>query len=290
MSRIVLIAGVLAAASYAGCHRPGSAPVSPGGASGSKAEQARKQVEALAVRVVTNVASAQVKAGQKAEKGDSTLGKAISVGRVVAVLVIEQLATELAASTKPTAASPPPAPVAQAQPKPQSQPRTAPRPGSPPALKIRVSSAVPHANEADAEEDVLKVAQDALEKRLAELDPPVKYRPSVNELKNEFIRASTRGLRDPDPAIQAELAEQGINTRFLHVEYDIEVSTDQLRELRTRDRLSDSLRVLATLSAITLAGFLFLRLDEWTRGHLTRVIAIGATVLAAGAAAALYLV
>jgi hypothetical protein len=40
------------------------------------------------------------------------------------------------------------------------------------------------------------------------------------------------------------------------------------------------------LAAVALAGFLFLRADEWTKGYLTSWLAIAAVVLAGGAAAA----
>ena len=42
--------------------------------------------------------------------------------------------------------------------------------------------------------------------------------------------------------------------------------------------------------AFALAGFLFLRADEWTRGYLTTWLALCAAVLAGGAAAALVFV
>ena len=73
--------------------------------------------------------------------------------------------------------------------------------------------------------------------------------------------------------------------RRVDVEYDVEVTADQVRHLRTRDRLGDTLRVFGGLSVIALAGFLFLRADEWTKGYLTRWLAMAAVLLAGGTAA-----
>ena len=78
--------------------------------------------------------------------------------------------------------------------------------------------------------------------------------------------------------------------RRIDVEYDVEVTADQVRHLRTRDRVGDTLRVFGALAAVALAGFLFLRADEWTKGYLTYWLAMAAVLLAGGATAALYFV
>ena len=88
---------------------------------------------------------------------------------------------------------------------------------------------------------------------------------------------------------QLHLSPEEIDRR-VNVEYDVEVTADQVRHLRTRDRLGDTLRVFGGLSVIALAGFLFLRADEWTKGYLTRWLAMAAVLLAGGTAAALYFV
>ena len=46
-----------------------------------------------------------------------------------------------------------------------------------------------------------------------------------------------------------------------------------VRELRTRDRIVSALRVFGVVTAVALAGFLFLRLDEWSKGYLTSWLA-----------------
>ncbi len=167
--------------------------------------------------------------------------------------------------------------------------RTSYRPGALAVVKARAVSALAYSNETDADEDALVVAADAIQRKLAELDPPVAYHPSPTEVKNEFVRRDTRTVRQPDAAERAELEQYKIDPNRVYVEYDVEVSADQVRDLRTRDRVADATRLLGLLTAVAVAGFLFLRLDDRTGGYLTRWLAIGALALASGAAVGLYL-
>ena len=97
-------------------------------------------------------------------------------------------------------------------------------------------------------------------------------------------------MRGLNPAEKEMFAKYEIKGNPVYVEYDVEVTADQVRELRTRDRVGSSLRIFGAIAAVALAGFLFLRLDEWTKGYLTRWLAIAAVLLAGGTAAALYFV
>ncbi len=283
MSRLLLIAGLLAAFGVAGCAGR-SAPQS-GGARGSKPDEARKQAELLTVNVVNGVAAAEAKVQSRAK---STFGDLFGKLRLAnaALAAAQDISTPSKTTpATPTATSTPPA---------KQQPAPRPRLTSAPAIKELVASSQPAVSEADADEDALTVAQDTIERRLAELDPPVRYRPSVNELKNEFLRRDSRTVQHPKPEQLKELVNTGLDPKLapnlVSVEYEIIVSADQVRELRTRDRLADGMRIIGLLTAVSLAGFGFLRLDQWTRGHLTRWLAIGAAALAGGAAAALYFV
>ncbi|MCE9563770.1 MAG: hypothetical protein K8U57_17145 [Planctomycetes bacterium] len=175
------------------------------------------------------------------------------------------------------------------QPAPKPMARIPYRPGALAVVKVHATSAYPSPNEADADEDALNVAAEAVSRKLAELDPPVAYHPSATEMKNEFVRRDTRLVRAPDASERAELEMYKIDTNRVYVEYDAEVTADQVRDLRTRDRVADVTRLLGVLTAAAIAGFLFLRLDEWTGGYLTRWLAIGALALASGAAVGLYL-
>jgi len=290
MPRRLLIAGLLAAL-VVGCN---ARPPAPGGAQGSKPDQARRQAESLALNAVTGAAKAQAQTNPSLTRGGTGwLGK---------LALAPTAAVGGANTTAPPAADPgvgpAPAPPASGQAAPQAappkappQPKANPRPGSPPVIKERVVSSLPYATEAEAEEDAVNAACDLVARRFAELDPPVRgYRPSANELKNEFMRRETRTARPPDADERERFAKNGITGNLVYVEFDVEVTADQVRELRTRGRLGDALRVFGAVATAALAGFLFLRADERTKGYLTRWLAAGAVLLAGGVAAALYFV
>ncbi len=249
--RVLMIGGFLGVLALVGCNRP--APP-PGGAQNSRAELARSRAEALSVTVAAGAA------GGPPAKGVQF----VSVQR------------------PPLGRPAPPAPKPAAQ-------RPAFRSGALPAIKAHVASTLPYPAETDADEDALTVAADTVQRRLAELDPPVAYRPTTTEVKNEFVRRDTRTVHGPDANERAELEQNKIDPNRVYVEYDVEVSADQVRDLRTRERVIDGTRFLGLLAATAVAGFLFLRLDEWTGGYLTRWLAIGALALACGAAVGLYL-
>jgi hypothetical protein len=177
--------------------------------------------------------------------------------------------------------------VISVAPKGPPAPKSPPRPGSPPVVRERVASTVPYASEAEADEDAIAQACALVAQKMAELDPPIEYRPSPGEVRSEFLRKDSRTVRPPTPEEKQKLAEAGIAGDRVFVEYDVEVTANQVRELRSQDRVSAALRVLGVLFALALAGFLFLRADEWTKGYLTSWLALAAVTLAGGAAAAL---
>ncbi|HEV3384554.1 MAG TPA: hypothetical protein VG097_07040 [Gemmata sp.] len=288
--------GALVFVLAAGCSSRAPKEPPTGGAQGSKAERARKQAEGLALNVVNGAAKSQAKAIPsltRREKG--------GVGGLFNNISPQDIA-QIKSGTSPHVPSTPakPEPVsAPAFPSPPPQiiaaidplePKSPPRPGSPAVIRERIASSAPYQSEAEAEADVLNVAQYTIERSMAELDPPVKYRPSINEIKSEFIRKDSRATRQPNEKQMEDYAKNGISSKWYSVEYDIEVTADQIRELRTRDRITNAFRVIAGLTFLALSCFLFLRADEWTKGYLTRWLACGVAALVVGAAVALFLV
>ena len=253
-----------------GCARSAPLPQHGGGSTASKADKARKDSEALALNAVNGAANAQAQAVPGAARHDRGVQFNVRIG---------PNKTEPGAKgpVGPPSAPPPP-PVATA-------PKSTPRPGSAAVVRERVVSAVA-ATESEAETDALAQACDLVARKLGELDPPVRYKPSAAEVKAEFLRKDSRTARPPDAEQRELFAGAGITGNLVYVEYDVEVTADQVRELRSQERAGAALRVLGMLVAIALAGFLFLRADEWTKGYLTSWLAIAAVVLAGGAAAA----
>lgn len=259
-------------------------PPPAGGATGSKAEKARRDAEAVALQSVNGAATSQANAVPELAVHrsikDRIFGKNVPPkgGTPPAPVTVQ------AQTPAPPAPPEPPAVVVKEKPKPKALPRPG---GAPLVVRERVVSIVPYATEADAEEDALEQAREVVEKKLADLDPPVRHKVSVNEVRNEFLRKDSRTVRPPDAEEERTLNQYGVTGNLVYVEYDVEVTADQVRELRTQERVGVALRFLGMLTAVALAGFLFLRADEWTRGYLTSWLALGAVALAGGAAAAL---
>jgi len=263
-------------------------PTPAGGATSSKAEKAPKDAEALALSAVIGAGDAQAKAvPASAHRGPVEVNFAnirldltpkgtgpVDDGKGVAQ------DTKKGVGPVSVAAKGPPTP------------KLAPRPGPAPVIRERVVSAISYATEAEAEEDALAQARDVVEQKLLALDPPVRHKPSISEVKAEFIRKDSRTVRQPDADEKEKevLAGYGMSDNRVFVEYDVEVTAEQVRELRSQERVAAGMRVLGVVVAVALAGFLFLRADEWTKGYLTHWLALGAALLAGGAAAVLIFV
>lgn len=265
------VVAVAVCAALAGC-RAEVSPSRPGGANNSRAESARKLAEANALKAVTEVAAKQAKlAPEVAQSKPGLVSKAFSI----------LTGAPVAANPAPPVVVPPPAISA----KDSFAPRSAPRPGSPVLIRERVCSAFPHHTAKEAEEDALDKAREVIDQKLRELDPPISYLPSTGEVWTEFVRTDSRTVRGLSPEEKDAL---GSNTALVYVEYDIEITADQVRELRAQGRIALGLKVLVALTGVALAGYLFLRADERTKGYLTRWLALLAAGIAGGVAAVVY--
>jgi hypothetical protein len=280
----IAVAGGLLVFAGSGCNRNRS---TEGGANTEKARQARKQAEATAVLVVKSAADALPDAAKRNRISEADAAWARNAGNGD---------TKVSTPTAPAAPTPPsqPTPPAAAPPAVVAKPRTDPkpdvRPSSPVVVRDRVTSEIPYPTEAEAFQNALVQAQKRIAQGLAQLDPPIRYEPSTKVVEKEFMRKDSKAVRKLTEAEQQEWAKLGHAGERMFVDIDVEVTADQVRELRTQDRVSDALRVLGGLAAVALAGFLFLRADEYTKGYLTSWLAFIAIALAGGAAAALVLV
>ena len=110
--------------------------------------------------------------------------------------------------------------------------------------------------------------------------------PAIDYIKRHYLKRNGRAVRPLDPRAREHLAGvPGVTANQVYVEYEVEVTTDQVRELRSQDRLGTALRLVIAVIGVALAGFVFLRLDDWTKGYLTSWLAVAAAALAGGAAA-----
>ena len=265
---VAVACALLAAAS--GCNKRPMPTHRAGGSTSDEAERGRQLAAALATEAGKASAAAQAKLPAFAKGGTgATIGKA---------------GLDAVASVAAKMAPPPPRPDPRAKTGPLT--RTPPRPNSPVVISDKVSSSIPYTSVAEADEDALRQAQDRVEQLLRELDPPVTIRPSLEMVRSEYVRRETRTVRQPGPQERELLISTGYSSERVYVEYDIQLTAEQIRELRTQDRIGDALRVMGVLSAVALAAFLFLRLDEWTKGYLTSRLAVAAILLGAAIAAA----
>lgn len=272
-----------------GCARR-TPPQMAGGATTPKAQENRRRAETCAVDAVKAAADAQVAAHPDLHK--KSMWERIT-GRGPTVHV------STPALSPPAAPKPPPIIVSPAPRAGGSYSATAPPAGSysatapprsPVVIREQVVTDIPYPTEAEAEERAVQDAQDRIEQKLKQLDPPVNYRPSAAVVKNEYLRRGSRVVRPPTEEEKAAIAKAGYSSDRVYVEYTVELTAEQVRELRTRDRVGDGLRGLGVVTAVALAGFLFLRLDEWTKGYLTSWLALGAAALGGGVIAALVFV
>jgi hypothetical protein len=267
---------LLVVAGGAGC-RARTTP--PGGAQSPKAEHARKQLEVAALDAVKAAAEAGAVARAR-NPNPGLIGKVVAgANPTVAVSTPAPPAVNVAPAA-PVASTAPGAPAAAGR-----------RASSQPAVEFKewVSSAM-HPTEAEAEKDFPQQAARRIAVKLAELDPPVRYQPSAAEVKAEFVRKDSRKVRHLTPEEKALLPGTGIGPDWVAVEYEVVVTTDQVRALRSHERVFTGLRVAGGLAVAALAAFLFLRIDEWTKGYLTSWLALAAFGLAGGAAALLVFV
>lgn len=289
-----LAVGVVCAAVVAvgtGCR---AKPVPQGGATSPKAQAARTQAETYAVDAVAAAADANSRAATaRRSGGGGILGRGVELAkRTPTVVVTIGVPPAEPPALPPTVSVPPTGPVMG--PVPPAAPVTGPKVSSQPTrnvvIKERIAIEVPQPTETKADEEALKLAQERVKARLAELDPPVHFTPSLIVVRNEYLRQDTRTVRQPGPAEREALERADYTGEHYYVEYDVEVTAEQVRELRTQERLGGAVRCFAGLAGLALAGFLFLRLDEWTKGYLTSWLAFAAAALAGGVAAAVLLV
>jgi hypothetical protein len=281
------LAAVAVLALLGGCGSRGE-PV--GGAHTPKANETRKLAESYAVAAVVGSATAEVKVHPEMEKKSGLSGvvawfkgpkKAeVTVSTIPPAVVINTTPEAPAASPRPPAAEAAPAPRIELSPRP------VPPPSGSVVVRERVMSEIPLPTESEAEEATLQAAADRLHAEFLKLDPPLDYRPSPAAVKADFLRRDSRLVRPPSDAEKAALARIGYAADRVYVEYTVEATAEQVREVRGRERVAGGLKLFALLAAAAGVGFVFLRVDAWSQGYLTSWLAFVAAALAGGAAVA----
>lgn len=270
---ILPAAAVLAALFAAGCgadrRRPAAVETRPADAS------------RMSPRDLQNTtAVSAVLAGAKAGQAEVAAAKAPSQKKVVVAVTVPVPPAPAAPPAPAPAAVTPPVPPAAVTTVVSREPAKASERVQP-SISLSVRSDKPHPSKERALEDALQVAQFELQSALAKLNPPVTAKPSLATIRSEYLRKDGIREEQPSEAIKAEWKDKGLDAKRLWVKIDVDVSEDQVRQLRAGERVSTGFQYGAVLFASLLAVYGFLRLDAWTKGYLTSWLAIGAVALVA---------
>jgi hypothetical protein len=129
-----------------------------------------------------------------------------------------------------------------------------------------------------ARDSAVEAAQERLRSWLAEQAPPIRHVPSLDTIRREMIRQQ-----------ETPEKEQVDNETQYRVTLSVEMQPSHIRALRARDRTGSGIWMLGGVLAILGVVALFFRVDEWTKGYLTRWLIAGGIAVIAGLIAALFL-
>ena len=154
----------------------------------------------------------------------------------------------------------------------------------------QVRSVSPHETRDRALADALAVARDRLLLEFREMDPPVRAIPTTDDIRANYLRPESVTEVHPSKEVQDAWRASNLDANRVWVEIDVEVTEDQLRELRSGYRLGWAGWGTAAVLIVVAALHGFLRIDAWTKGYLTTALALAAAAAAGGGVAVLYLV
>jgi hypothetical protein len=134
-----------------------------------------------------------------------------------------------------------------------------------------------------AKESAVRAAVEKLHDYLVQQDPPVSRMPTVELVQRMLVR-------HPDPApwdasvghvVEQPIEVGGKTETMYQVEVAVKVKPEHVRALRSRDRASEALWVLAGLGGLAGVFAVFFRIDAWTKGYLTSWLVLGTVGAAA---------
>jgi hypothetical protein len=134
-----------------------------------------------------------------------------------------------------------------------------------------------------ARESAIRAAVDKLHDYLLEQDPPVTQKPNTKFVRKLLIDQ----LEKIEPSDEPIMSRDGRPEQMYRATIALKVDAKDIRELRSQDRSSEALWILAGLGGLALVVAGFFRIDAWTKGYLTSWLALG-TVGAASLLAGLW--
>ncbi len=145
-----------------------------------------------------------------------------------------------------------------------------------PAIRLTgLKSRTPQATPELAKEEVYQEAQKQLMDKLLHLDEPIRYAPSLSKIRDSYAQPDTMKVIQPTEEDKKLWVEANLDPDRVWVEMDVEISSEQLRSLRSEDRLLSNSLYIEMVFVLVAALFGFFRLDALTKGYLTWVLGIG---------------
>jgi hypothetical protein len=126
-------------------------------------------------------------------------------------------------------------------------------------------------NQHAARENALHAVQDQMRAWLAKQEPPIRRAPSLDVINREMIHQ-----QEP---VQEETVGKD---RMYKITIVVDLTPAHVRDLRERDRAFSGLWTLGAVLAILCVVSLAFRIDEWTKGYLTRWLVVGGVALTTG--------
>ena len=128
---------------------------------------------------------------------------------------------------------------------------------------------------ASARESALQTAQERIREYLAKQNPPIRRVPSLETIRRELVRHE-----------ESPQEEQILNRKdkMYKIKMEVDLQPKHVRSLRERDRVITGMWTLGVALALLGVVSLLFKIDEWTKGYLTRWL------IAAGIVAVIFLI
>lgn len=134
-----------------------------------------------------------------------------------------------------------------------------------------------------ARESAIRAAVDKLHEYLMQQDPPVRHKPTTRFILDKKLIKEQLDKTDEEYVPSSD----GTSEKMYRMTLALRVDPEHIRDLRSQDRSSEALWILAGLGGLALVVAGFFRIDAWTKGYLTSWLALG-TVGAASLLAGLW--
>ncbi|HJZ91393.1 MAG TPA: hypothetical protein VKE40_11010 [Gemmataceae bacterium] len=171
------------------------------------------------------------------------------------------------------AQAPPPPGVKVAKGK-KAQPSAQPEKPEPPTFVVKGDF---KQNKEKAFESAIQAAVEKFHEYLMEQDPPVTKVPTTEMIRKMLVKHPDLSQSDTDlgKVEEGDIEVGSVKEKQYRVEVAVKVKPQDIRVMRTRERSSEALWVLAGLGGLAGVLAVFFRIDSWTKGYLTSWLLLG---------------